>query len=422
MGAFDQAADVTTSSPQRPPHAPPPPGGGRVGDGGDAGPASDWRAGGFGVYVHWPFCLAKCPYCDFNSHVSRSVDQAAWAAALVAEATQMRAMTGSRPADSVFFGGGTPSLMDPATVGAVLEAIDRLWGLAPGAEVTLEANPTSVEAARFRGYAAAGVNRVSLGVQALDDRDLRALGRQHSAAEARAAFEVARAHFARVSFDLIYARTGQAPAAWQTELAQALDMAVDHLSLYQLTIEPGTRFGELHARGRLHVPPDEAAAEMYAITQALTEAAGLPAYEISNHARPGAESRHNLVYWRYGDYAGIGPGAHGRITGPDGLRRAIETGRDPAGWLARAGREGHAIDLAEPVPSQAQSEEYLMMALRLAEGADLDRHAALAGAPLPDSRIDHLVASGHLARRGRRIAATAEGRVVLNALLAELLA
>jgi putative oxygen-independent coproporphyrinogen III oxidase len=421
MGAPDQAANVTTVSPHRLPNAPPRPAGGRAREGG-AAPAPDWRAGGFGVYVHWPFCLAKCPYCDFNSHVSRSVDQAAWAAALVAEATHMRCLTGPRPADTVFFGGGTPSLMEPATVAAVLEAIDRLWGLAPGAEVTLEANPTSVEAARFRGYAAAGVNRVSLGVQALDDRDLRALGRRHSAAEARAAFDTARAQFDRVSFDLIYARTGQTPAAWEAELAQALAMAVDHLSLYQLTIEPGTRFGDLHARGRLQIPPDDAAAEMYAITRGLAEDAGLPAYEVSNHARAQAESRHNLVYWRYGDYAGVGPGAHGRITGPDGLRRAIETLRDPAAWIARTRADRHAVELAEPVPPEAQADEYLMMALRLAEGADLGRHEALAGAPLPGPRIDRLVASGHLRRQADRIAATAEGRIVLNAVLSELLA
>jgi oxygen-independent coproporphyrinogen-3 oxidase len=384
--------------------------------------ASDWRAGGFGVYVHWPFCLAKCPYCDFNSHVSRSVDQDAWRAALVAEAGHMRRLTGPRTADSVFFGGGTPSLMEPATVGAVLDAIDRLWGLAAGAEVTLEANPTSVEAARFRGYAAAGVNRVSLGVQALDDAALRALGRQHTAAEACAAFETARAQFARVSFDLIYARSGQTPAAWASELGRALEMAVDHLSLYQLTIEPGTRFNELRARGRLSVPPDHAAAEMYAITQGLTAAAGMPAYEISNHARPGAESRHNLVYWRYGDYVGIGPGAHGRVTGPDGVRRATETVRDPAGWLAQTGSWGHALERAEPVAPADQADEFMLMALRLAEGADLDRHARLAGAPIPEAHIDGLVASGHLARRGRRIAATKEGRIVLNAVLAALLA
>ena len=404
MGARHQAAPLTAAS--------------RAG----ASPTPGWQAGGFGVYVHWPFCLAKCPYCDFNSHVSRSVDHAAWRAALVAEAAHMRALTGPRHADTVFFGGGTPSLMEPATVAAVLEAIHRLWGLAPGAEVTLEANPTSVEAARFRGYADAGVNRVSLGVQALNDADLRALGRQHDAAEARAAFDIARAHFDRVSFDLIYARTGQTAAAWEAELAQALAMAVDHLSLYQLTIEPGTRFGELHARGRLHVPPDDAAAEMYAITQELTEAAGLPAYEVSNHARPGAEGRHNLVYWRGGDYAGIGPGAHGRITGPDGIRSATETARDPAAWLAAVGARGHALDRADPVPAENQATEYLLMALRLAEGADLDRHAALAAAPVAPVRIDRLVASGHLRRDGSRIAATPEGRIVLNALLAELLA
>jgi oxygen-independent coproporphyrinogen-3 oxidase len=392
----------------------------------DASPESEWQKAGFGVYVHWPFCLAKCPYCDFNSHVRRAVDHAAWRAALVAEAGHMRALSGPRPADTVFFGGGTPSLMEPATVGAVLSAIDRLWGLAPGAEITLEANPTSVEAGRFRGYAAAGVNRVSLGVQALDDAALRALGRQHSAAEARAAFETARRQFTRVSFDLIYARTGQTADAWAAELALALDMAPGHLSLYQLTIEAGTRFGELHARGRLSVPPDDAAAGMYEVTQALTEAAGMPAYEVSNHARPGAEGRHNLVYWRGGDYAGIGPGAHGRITRADGRRLAVETLRDPAAWLARVADAGHGLDRAEPVAPQDQATEYLLMALRLAEGADLGRHARLAGAPVAPDRIDRLVASGHLRRLGRaagaRIAATPQGRIVLNALLAELLA
>jgi oxygen-independent coproporphyrinogen-3 oxidase len=404
MGAPDQAAALTAAR--------------RTG----GPPTGDWLAGGFGVYVHWPFCLAKCPYCDFNSHVSRTVDQAAWRAALVAEASHMRALTGPRPADTVFFGGGTPSLMEPATVGAVLDAVDRLWGLAAQAEVTLEANPTSVEADRFRGYAAAGVNRVSLGLQALDDHDLRALGRRHSAAEARAALDIARARFGRVSFDLIYARTGQTAAAWERELALALGLAADHLSLYQLTIEPGTRFGELAALGRLQVPADDAAAEMYAITQGLSEAAGIPAYEVSNHARPGAEGRHNLVYWRGGDYAGIGPGAHGRITGPDGTRRATETIRDPAAWLARLAEAGHAVERAEPVSQDDQATEYLLTALRLAEGADLDRHARLAGAPVPPARVDRLVASGHLRREGRRIAATAEGRIVLDAVLAELLA
>ena len=416
MGAPDQTpplSGTTTAAPDAR----------RVG----ASPIPDWRAGGFGVYVHWPFCLAKCPYCDFNSHVSRTVvDQTAWRTALVAEARHMRRLTGPRAADTVFLGGGTPSLMDPGTVGAVLEAVDRLWGIARGAEITLEANPTSVEARRFRGYAAAGVNRVSLGVQALNDADLRALGRRHSAAKACAAFSLARRHFARVSFDLIYARAGQTPAAWESELARALDMAPGHLSLYQLTIEPGTRFAELYARGRLRVPPDDAAAEMYAITQALTEAAGMPAYEVSNHARPGAESRHNLVYWRYGDYAGIGPGAHGRVTGLDGVRRATETLRDPARWLAEVGARGHALARAEAVPPPERATEYLLMALRLAEGADLDRYTRLAGAALPAERIERLVASGHLRRDdrhdGRRIAATPRGRIVLNALLADLLA
>jgi oxygen-independent coproporphyrinogen-3 oxidase len=299
---------------------------------------ADWQAGGFGLYVHWPFCLAKCPYCDFNSHVSRDVDHAAWAQALVAEMRHMRVLTGARRLDTVFFGGGTPSLMAPATVEALIEEADRLWGLAPGAEVTLEANPTSVEAGKFRAYAAAGVNRLSLGVQALDDADLRALGRMHTVAEALAAFETARAAFPRVSFDLIYARMGQAAAAWEAELARALAMAVDHLSLYQLTIEPGTRFGELYDLGRLKVPGDDRAAGMYALTHEMTAAAGLPAYEVSNHARPGAESRHNLVYWRYGDYAGIGPGAHGRLTREDGRRVATVTERLPADWRpVRAG-------------------------------------------------------------------------------------
>ncbi|MEM6664754.1 MAG: radical SAM family heme chaperone HemW, partial [Pseudomonadota bacterium] len=253
--------------------------------------APDWVAGGFGVYVHWPFCRAKCPYCDFNSHVSWDVDQDAWRKALLTEARHMRSLTGPRRADTVFFGGGTPSLMPPETVAAVIEQIDRLWGLAPGAEISLEANPTSVEAANFYGYAAAGVNRLSMGVQALNDADLKALGRQHSMAEAMNAFDLARRYFKRVSFDLIYARVGQTTAGWEAELSRALAMAVDHLSLYQLTVEPGTRFFDLHRRGKLPVPEGDLAAEMYAVTQDLTATAGMPAYEISNHAALGAESR-----------------------------------------------------------------------------------------------------------------------------------
>ncbi|MGR3717961.1 MAG: radical SAM family heme chaperone HemW, partial [Thermohalobaculum sp.] len=269
--------------------------------------SADWQAGGFGLYIHWPFCLAKCPYCDFNSHVSRVVDHGAWRKALLAEMRHMRALTGPRTLDTVFFGGGTPSLMEPATVAALIDEADGLWRLAGDAEITLEANPTSVEAGKFRDYAAAGVNRLSLGVQALNDADLKALGRMHSVAEAEAAFAVARGAFPRVSFDLIYARMGQTAAAWEAELARALALAVDHFSLYQLTIEPGTRFGELYDLGRLKVPEDDVAAEMYELTQAMTAEAGLPAYEVSNHARPGAQSSHNLVYWRYGDYAGVGP-------------------------------------------------------------------------------------------------------------------
>ncbi len=383
---------------------------------------ADWRAGGFGVYVHWPFCLAKCPYCDFNSHVWREIDQGAWAAALERELEAMRARTGPRRADTLFFGGGTPSLMAPAGVARLIETVDRLWGLAPGAEITLEANPTSAEAAKFRAYAAAGVTRLSLGVQALDDADLKALGRTHTSAEAVAAFEVARASFARVSFDLIYARVGQSLGAWEAELARALALAVDHLSLYQLTVEPGTRFAELHARGKLPVPGSDTAAELYERTQAMTAAAGLPAYEISNHARPGAESRHNLVYWRYGDYAGAGPGAHGRITGPDGRRRATETVRDPAAWIAAVGRSGHGLAAEAPLSGEDQATEYLLMALRLAEGADLARVARLHGRPLPEARLAALEADGMIARAGVRVAATARGRLLLDRVLTDLLA
>ncbi len=402
-----------------------PPGAGGRGEGADpqgAAPRPDWLDGGFGVYVHWPFCLSKCPYCDFNSHVAKGpVDHARFARALEAELAHARAVTGPRRVDTVFFGGGTPSLMAPETAAAVLARIDALWGLAPGAEVTLEANPTSVEAGRLRAFAQAGVNRVSMGVQALNDADLRALGRTHSAAEARAAFDIARAAFDRVSFDLIYARPGQSPAAWEAELRAALAMAVDHLSLYQLTVEPGTRFAELHARGRLNPPADDLAADMYLATQAICAEAGMPAYEVSNHARAGAESRHNLVYWRMGDWAGAGPGAHGRLTDAAGARHATEAPRDPAAWLAAVEADGHALT-AEPVSPADQAVEYLMMALRLREGADAARYARLAGAPLEPARIAPLVVDGLLRMDGDRIAATEAGRPVLNALLRALLA
>ncbi|HSF96945.1 MAG TPA: radical SAM family heme chaperone HemW [Thermohalobaculum sp.] len=385
-------------------------------------PQADWRAAGFGLYVHWPFCLAKCPYCDFNSHVARQVDHAAWCGALIDEMRHMRRLTGPRRLDTVFFGGGTPSLMEPATVAALIDQADALWGLAPGAEISLEANPTSAEAEKFRAYAGAGVNRLSMGVQALNDADLKALGRMHSVAEAEAAFDIARAAFQRVSFDLIYARMGQTVAQWEAELARALGMAVDHFSLYQLTIEPGTRFGELYDLGKLKVPADEAAAEMYELTQAMTADAGLPAYEVSNHARPGAESRHNLIYWRYGDYAGIGPGAHGRVTLADGRRVATVTDRMPDDWLRCVAAGGHGMVEETPVAPADQATEYMLMAMRLAEGADLARHAALAEAAVDPARIAPLEAGGLVRLQGGRLAATPRGRIVLNRVLAELLA
>lgn len=381
---------------------------------------ADWENGGFAVYVHWPFCAAKCPYCDFNSHVRASVDQEAWAAALAAEIARAGGMTGPRRLDSVFFGGGTPSLMAPRTVAAVLAAIDRAWGLHEGVEVTLEANPTSVESARFQGFAEAGVNRVSMGVQALDDASLRALGRLHTAEEALRAFDVARRHFRRTSFDLIYARQGQSVAAWEAELRRALALGVSHLSLYQLTIEPNTRFGELHARGRLRDLPDaEASAEMYELTQAITAEAGLPAYEISNHAAPGEECRHNLVYWRYGDFVGVGPGAHGRLTLGD-ARWAIENEPRPEAWL-EAARGTAAARLAERLEPGTQALECVLMGLRLREGVDLARVSRLSSDAVDAEALQELEAGGLLERDGNRLRATGRGRLVLNGVLERLL-
>ena len=383
--------------------------------------ADDWQAGGFGVYVHWPFCAAKCPYCDFNSHVRAAVDQARWCRALVAEIAAAAADTPGRSVGTVFFGGGTPSLMPPETVAAALHAIGRGWRLAEGSEVTLEANPTSVEAGRFRGYRDAGVNRLSLGVQALDDADLRALGRRHDVAEAVRAFEVARPIFPRVSFDLIYARQGQTPAGWRRELGLALAMAVDHLSLYQLTIEPGTRFGDLAARGRLRgLPAAAAGAEMFRATQEICDRAGLPGYEVSNHARPGGESRHNLVYWRYGDYAGIGPGAHGRLT-VGGTRWATEAIRVPEAWLAAVEAGSGRVASRTAVTPGEQAVEMAIMGLRLAEGIDPGRYAALAGEPVPELRIAELADLGLVARDHGRLRVTAKGRPLLDAVLRRLL-
>jgi putative oxygen-independent coproporphyrinogen III oxidase len=387
------------------------------------GPDHPTRDAGFGIYLHWPFCAAKCPYCDFNSHVRHvGVDQPRFLDAFRAEIAHNAARTPGRTVTSIFLGGGTPSLMAPATVAGLLDAVAGHWAVAPDVEITLEANPSSVEAARFRGYRAAGVNRVSLGVQALDDASLKKLGRLHNAAEAFAAIGVAQAVFDRTSFDLIYARPDQTPALWRAELTEALTRAAEHLSLYQLTIEPGTPFHGLAAAGKLVTPDDETGRVLYDVTQEVCGQAGLPAYEISNHARPGAESRHNLLYWRYGEYAGIGPGAHGRLVTPEG-RIGTVTERGPEEWLTRVERDGHGIAETETLLAADQADEFLVMGLRLAEGIDPERYAVLKGRPLNGNRIGMLVGDGLLHRLpGGRIAATPRGAPVLNALVAELAA
>lgn len=382
----------------------------------------DWRNAGFGVYVHWPFCMHKCPYCDFNSHVSREVDQKKWRDALLSDIQRSAAELPERTVNTIFFGGGTPSLMPPETVAAVIEEIGKAWNLSPAAEISLEANPTSVEAGRFSGYADAGVNRVSMGIQSLRDADLKALGRMHSVREARAAFEIARKQFDRVSFDLIYARQGQTVDTWEAELTEAIDMAVDHLSLYQLTIEEGTRFGDMHARGKLRdMPNDATATDMYFRTQEVCEKHGLPAYEVSNHSRGGAESRHNLIYWRYGDYVGVGPGAHGRIT-LDGQKLATDTFIDPADWLNAVSNNGWGRKASEIVSGEDQASEYLMMSMRLAEGSSLNRYAALNGSALNEGNLEDMVRSGFVSRECGRITTTSRGRPLLNAVLRQLMA
>ncbi|WP_395542554.1 radical SAM family heme chaperone HemW [Neotabrizicola sp. sgz301269] len=380
----------------------------------------DWQEGGFALYLHWPFCKAKCPYCDFNSHVRAAVDQKDWQAAYLAEIDRAAAETPDRLLRSVFFGGGTPSLMEGPLVAAILERIAKHWRFANDIEITLEANPTSVEAGRFREYRAAGVNRVSLGLQALNDEDLRRLGRQHSAAEALAAFALARDVFPRVSGDLIYARQDQTLAAWQEELQRLIALGPDHLSLYQLTIEDGTAFGALARAGKLKGLPDEdLAADMYAATSEITAKARLSAYEVSNYAAAGAESRHNLVYWRMGDYLGIGPGAHGRLT-LDGKRYATDTQRNPEAWLA-AVRNGSGEKPRELVDPAAQGTEYLLMALRLTEGASLRRFARMTGQEIAPDRVKSLVEDGFLTVDGEMIAATEAGRLLLNRLVLELM-
>jgi len=377
----------------------------------------------FGVYVHWPFCLSKCPYCDFNSHVRHTgIDEERYVRAFAAEIGATAERIGSRTVSTIFMGGGTPSLMKPETVGAILDTIGRHWSVAPDVEVTLEANPTSVEATRFRGYRAAGVNRVSLGVQALDDVSLKELGRLHTAQEALDAVKIARAAFERYSFDLIYARPGQTPEAWRAELARAIDEAAEHLSLYQLTIEQDTPFAALHAAGKLLTPDDDTARALYDVTQEIAAARGLPAYEISNHARAGAECRHNLVYWRYHEYAGVGPGAHGRLV-IDGNRHATSTERRPESWLMRVEANGHGLIEDETLTRAEQADEFLLMGLRLAEGIDPQRFTALSGHSLDAARIATLRGEGFVeATPDGRLRVTPAGFPVLDAVVADLAA
>jgi putative oxygen-independent coproporphyrinogen III oxidase len=373
--------------------------------------------GGFGLYLHWPFCQAKCPYCDFNSHVVASVDQTRWAAAFEKEIDRIADMTSDRVLNSVFFGGGTPSLMDVSTVDRILARIQKRWRLANDLEVTLEANPTSIEAQRFAGYYAAGVNRVSVGVQALNDADLKALGRLHSADEAMAAVEIARTTFDRVSFDLIYARQDQSVGEWQAELTRALEFEPDHLSLYQLTVEDGTAFGDRFKRGLLRgLPNEDLGADLWDVTQDACEKAGLPAYEVSNHAKIGQESRHNLIYWRSGDWAGIGPGAHGRLT-LDGVRRETVCVKSPGMWIAQVESGALDLDMGSALGTSDILEERVLMGLRMVEGIEMSADW------MTDkmNKINELAVIGHLERAKNRLTVSAQGRPVLNAVISHLL-
>jgi len=379
-----------------------------------------WQQGGFGLYIHWPFCEAKCPYCDFNSHVSRQIDQSAWRDAYLAELQRAADETPGRILNAVFFGGGTPSLMDPDVVADIIAAIRRHWPTANDLEITLEANPGSVEAGRFAAYRQAGVSRVSMGIQALNDADLKRLGRLHSAEEAMTAFDIARNTFERVSFDLIYGRQDQTAAQWEAELKQALSLAIDHISLYQLTIEQGTAFGDRYARGKLRGLPDEdLGADMFTMTQDICNDMGMPAYEVSNHARDGAQSRHNLIYWRYGDYIGIGPGAHGRLT-LNGQKLATVAYSNPQRWL-----DGVAKSEAEKprvaISRSEQATEFLLMGLRLKEGVDLARYAAISGHPIDENAVAHLQDIGMAERHGNRLIVSDQGVIVLNAVIETLL-
>ncbi len=373
------------------------------------------------LYVHWPFCVTKCPYCDFNSHVRATVDDAAWCAGLIADLAHEAARLPGRRLASIFFGGGTPSLMPPATVAAIIDAATTHWPALPDIEITLEANPSSVEAARFAGFAAAGVNRLSLGLQALDDGDLKRLGRPHDLAQGLAALAVAQKHFGRVSFDLIYDRPGMTPDTWAAELGRALGFGTDHLSLYQLTLEPGTRFTALHAKGQLTLPDTETSADLFDLTRAMTAAAGIPAYEVSNHARPGSESRHNITYWTYGDYAGIGPGAHGRRHGT-----ATERLKKPEAWLAAVLAHGHGMASEQVLSADERATEALVMGLRLGSGIDAAVFRVRTGLALGDvlraDRVARIVAQGLLELDERGLRLTLAGQPFVDAVLKEIAA
>ncbi|WP_321393425.1 radical SAM family heme chaperone HemW [Emcibacter sp.] len=377
------------------------------------------------IYVHWPFCRSKCPYCDFNSHVRVSIDEDAWLEGLCRELDHYAALSGPRTIGSVFFGGGTPSLMSARTVAGLLDRIGRNWSLPDSAEITLEANPTSVEAEKFRDFAAAGINRVSLGIQSLREDDLKALGREHSVKEAKDAIALAQKYFRRNSFDLIYARMGQICADWEKELREALDLAADHLSLYQLTMEQGTAFYNEYRRGKLILPAEEVSADMYDMTQDICTAAGLPAYETSNHAARGEESRHNMTYWTYGDYVGVGPGAHGRLT-VEGQLHATSQRRKPESWLKNVLESGHATEHDQRLDRQTMAEEMIMMGLRLTRGIALSEFQARIGDPLAgyldQNRLEVLLDQGYLHMDQAHLRVTGKGAPLLNYLLGELLA
>lgn len=381
--------------------------------------SEDWRLGGFGLYIHWPYCLSKCPYCDFNSHVAGKIDQDEWARRYEEEIRALAEETEGRVLNSIYFGGGTPSLMPGATVDRILQTIRQSWSLANDCEITLEANPGAVDADRFASYRDAGIERLSIGVQALNQEDLRRLGRLHSVDEALHAVALAKSIFSRTNFDLIYARQGQSLTDWKEELTQALEMEPDHLSLYQLTIEEGTVFAQRHARGQLNGLPDEGlAVDMFNLTQELCASAGLSAYEVSNHARPGYESRHNMIYWTGGDYGGIGPGAHGRLT-LDGQRWATEATRDPSRWLAQRPKptreSGHALTGRE------QAVEYILMGLRLASGISLARLASLDPHTLSETGLREMIDLGMLETQDDRVATTHQGRLLLNQVIEQLI-